>query len=140
MATTVRYLALSLVTLWLSACASGGGVKTTAYLKKGTIEIYRDKDNVCQTNTTPFFKVKKSEQANVEWKIIDDQTGCLDASDAVVEIRFDKNDPDPLGSCEKKNKRKIECPSAPAPNGPAQYEYTVWLGTSREDPVIQIEM
>ena len=36
-------------------------------LHEGTIEAYRDKSNTCQTNTTPFFGVKKSTMRKVKW-------------------------------------------------------------------------
>ena len=120
----------------MSCAATISDTGTT--LNKGTIEVYRDKDNKCQTNTTPFFGVKKSTMHKVKWEIEDDRTGCTVSLD--VEIKFDKapGQTDPLPSCVKKGKQKIECDLAGAPVG--LFPYSVYLGTAKEDPELQIEI
>jgi hypothetical protein len=129
-----------LLTTFMSAgllsCAATIAQRGTA-LNKGTIEVYRDKDNRCQTSTTPFFGVKKSTMRKVKWDI-NDATDCTASVD--VEIRFDKAQVpvDPLASCVKKGKRKIECDLRDAMTG--TYPYSVYLGTAKEDPELQIEM
>lgn len=129
-----RRIALMTVICALSACASLRGGGTQAALKNATIEVYRDADNNCQTNTSPYVRVKKGVDRNVEWKIVD-RVGCT--ATAEVEVRFDKGDKDLLPKCNKKNRHKIECSLSAAETG--RSNYSVWLGTSKEDPVLEIE-
>lgn len=123
-----------------SSCASLGP-RILAPLKKGTIEVYQDADGVCQTNTTPYFKVKKSTDRKVEWKVVD-EGNCLSTGDSYVELRFQT---DPLVTCDKKNRRKIEC-DLPDDASTGQYKYSVWIKAGAtdpresEDPVLEIEM
>ena len=109
---------------------------TGVALNKGTIEVYRDKANKCQTSTTPFFTVRKS-MRKMKWDI-NDVSGCTASLD--VEIKFDKASVqvDPLQGCVKKGKQKIECDLRNATVG--SYQYSVYLGTAKEDPELQIEM
>jgi hypothetical protein len=123
----------TMVALAGSACASMRMMN--APLREGTIELWRDANNTCHTQTTPYFKVKKRQQSKVKWTIID-KTGCATATD--VEIKFDKGDDDPLPACTKKGRRKIECPLPDnALEGPRKY--SVFLGSEKEDPVLEIE-
>ena len=105
--------------------------------RKGTIVLYRDEDDVCQTFTTPFLKAfKDNGNGKVRWKIDDDEFECLGTND-FVKIVFDN--PDILRDCVKKGKDKIECELAHAPVG--TYKYSVYIGDRRtEDPELQIEM
>lgn len=115
------------------ACASLQ--RQNAPLNKGTIELWRDAGNTCHSNTTPYFRVKKGRDRKVEWKV-SDPSGC--ATSQEVEVKFDKGDGDPLPSCNKKNRRKIECAvREDTPAGAAKY--SVWLGSEQEDPVLEIE-
>ena len=129
-------LVVTLMTAGLLCCAPTIANSGRA-LREGAIEAYRDKSNTCQTNTTPFFGVRKTTMRKVKWEIID-RTGCTASLD--VEIRFDKAPAqgDPLQGCEKKGKRKIECDLRSAPVG--TYSYSVYLGNAKEDPELQIEM
>ena len=102
--------------------------------RKGTIVLYRDQHDVCQTITTPFFKAFKR-NGKVKWKI-DDEFECLGTND-FVKIVFDN--PDILRGCVKKGKDKIECELGDTPNG--TYKYSVYINNRRtEDPELQIEM
>ena len=129
-------LVIMVMSASLLACAATIATSARA-LAEGTIEVYRDKTNNCQTNTTPFFGVKKSTMRKVKWEIVD-RSGCTASLD--VEIRFDKAPAqgDPLPACVKKGKKKIECDLRSAPVG--TYPYSVYLGTSTEDPELQIEI
>lgn len=104
--------------------------------KKGTIVLYLDKNNVCQTITTPFFKAFKA-NGKVKWKI-DDEFDCL--GNNVVRIVFDKPGyPDIFPSCSKEGRSTIEC-SLEGVN-PTLTKYSVYIGTRRtEDPELQIEV
>lgn len=126
-------VAVTVAVLGGPACASLP--VQNAPLNKGTIELWRDASNTCHTNTTPFFRVKKGRERKVEWKI-NDPSGCTAAQE--VEVKFDKGDTDPLPSCTKRNRRKIECDLREnTPAGTAKY--SVWLGSEQEDPVLEIE-
>ena len=102
-----------------------------APLNKGTIELWRDAGNTCHINTTPYFRVKKGRDRKVEWKINDplgmrDQPGGRGRnSTRATAIR--------LPSCNKKNRRKIECAlREDTPAGAAKY--SVWLGNGTGGP------
>jgi hypothetical protein len=129
-------LVLTLTSAGLLSCAARIASSGRA-LDQGSIQVYRDKDNTCRTSTTPFFAVKKSTMRKVKWEIAD-RSSCTASLD--VEIRFDKapTQGDPLAACVKKGKRKIECDIRSAPVG--TYPYSVYLGTAKEDPELQIEM
>jgi hypothetical protein len=101
--------------------------------KKGVIVVYRDKDNVCQTATTPYMKLNPSK---VKWKI-DDQFGCVTGT-VVVTLEF------PAGSLYACNglsgTQKIECNLEDLRENVPATKYTVVLGSAKEDPELQIEI
>ena len=133
----VRMIGFAVTTVVIAGAACATFRVMNAPLRRALIEVYRDADNVCKTNTTPYFKVKKGRDDKVEWRIVDD-TDCLVPAEATVEVKFDKGDGDPLTLCVKRNKRKIECVLRDdAPEGPRKY--SVWLGNQQEDPVLEIE-
>jgi hypothetical protein len=132
-----RAVAVALVAAIAGSCATSQAISGNQ-LSRATIEVYRDKDDQCHTKTTPFFKIRKSGKAT--WTIRD-ETRCLAASDAVVEISFaDKGETDPLAAtCARRNKRKIEC-RINTNADPRIYKYSVIITGSKEDPEIEIEM
>ena len=141
---TIRSRAVVVVVLAALSvsCATSMGL-TGRQLRKARIEVWRDKDDHCQTKTTPFFKARRS--GNGTWEIRDDSR-CLDSDAAYVEISFDdKKETNPLQvSCSRRGKRKIEC----RVRGDADlriYKYSVLIHPAtgpdgKEDPEIQIEM
>jgi hypothetical protein len=133
----VRIIGLAVTTVVIAGAACASFQVMNAPLRRALIEVYRDAGNVCRTNTTPYFKVKKGRDDKVEWRIVND-TDCLVSADVMVEVKFDKGDGDSLPFCVKRNKRKIECVlREDAPEGPKKY--SVWLGDQQEDPVLEIE-
>jgi hypothetical protein len=127
-------LAVVVVTMTGSACATVGLIRG-APLRKATIELWRTAEGECDTNTTPYFKVRKSRDDKVEWKIVD-ESDCTEDETVLVEVKFDQ---DPLPNCIKRHGRKIEC-ALPADAGEGERKYSVWLGSKMtEDPVLEIE-
>lgn len=108
---------------------------------RATILFYLNSSGDCKTITTPYVKASKA-KGNMQWKLDDDDTGCLGTN--VVKLEFDKGDADPLPSCSKSvtgPATTITCPlgnvSAPIPSR----RYSVWVGSNKtEDPELEIAM
>jgi hypothetical protein len=140
----VRQIAVLLVLGALPACASfggGGGTPGRKALKKATIELYRDENEVCKTNTTPFFALKKGTGRKLAWEI-NDETGCLTgALQVVIQFKGGEN-PDLLPSCDKRgnaSRKRIECDLDNQTVVAGKSAYSVLFDGQTEDPVLQIE-
>jgi hypothetical protein len=102
-------------------------------LDEGTIEVWRDNMDACRTKTTPYFRVSKANKRYAIWKIVD-RTNCTREYD--VEIKFDKKASDPVPSCNKRGRSRIQCDVRSSTDG--LYDYSVWIGTAKEDPEMDI--